>query len=264
MRKKDSFLKRYLTQAPIFLAMERAIECRLISAVELKRPILDLGCGDGLFSSILFTEPPEVGIDISFDELKKSFKKNTYKNIAAGNLSMLPLKTQSFNTVISNSVMEHVINLNEAVREAYRVLSPGGKFILTVPTENFEKFLFYPRTLQGLGLKGLAGRYRRLVNKIFKHHHAYDTTRWIRIIEDNGFKVLKTTNYCQRKVMTLSDFYLPFNSISLLNKKIFKRWILWPRLRKHITKYLELFLKKAYLYNDSGEGACIFIETIHL
>jgi ubiquinone/menaquinone biosynthesis C-methylase UbiE len=258
---KGNFLKRYLSEAPIFLAMERAIECRLISEIELKRPILDLGCGDGIFSSILFSEPSELGIDISLNELMKASKKRTYRNIAAGDLSILPLKARSFNTIICNSVMEHVINLEEALKEACRVLSPGGKFILALPTENYDKFLFYPRILQGLGLKDAAKRYRKAVNKTFRHYHAYAPARWVRIIEDNGFKVTKTVHFCPEKVMTLSDFCLPFNSISLLNKKIFKRWVMCPFLRKYIAGYLELFLRKAYLCNDSNKGACILIEA---
>lgn len=177
---------------------------------------------------------------------------------------MLPLKTESFNTIICNSVMEHVIDLKKALREAHRVLSPGGKFILTLPTENYEKFLFYPRILQGLGLKNLAGHYRKAVNKIFRHYHAYAIVRWINDLEDNGFKILKTIQYIPRKTMALIDFCLPFSSVSLLNKKIFRRWIFCPILRKYIAAYLMLFLKRTYLYNDSSEGACIFIEAIRL
>jgi len=260
---KNSFLRKYLCQGPVFLAMERAIECRLISGLELKQPILDLGCGDGIFSSILFDKPLDIGIDISLDEIMKSSGKRIYKNIVAGDLSMLPLKAQSFNTVICNSVMEHVIDLEKAIREAHRVLAPGGHFILTLPTENYEKFLFYPRVLEGIGLKKLATRYREAVSKTFKHYHAYAATHWLKIIKDNGFKAVKTIDFCPKKVMVLSDFYLPFSIISLLNKKIFKRWILCPFLRKYIARCLEACLKKSYFYNDSSAGACILIEAIH-
>lgn len=261
MKEKYNFLKRYLCHAPIFLAIERAIECRLISSLALNKPILDLGCGDGLFSSILFTTPPDVGIDISLDELLKSLEKKAYRNIINGNLSMLPLKAKSVNTIVCNSVMEHVMDLREALREAHRVLFPEGRFILTLPTENYVEFLFYPRVFQGLGLKKPAEYYRNLVNKIFKHYHAYTPAEWIKIIEESGFKVLKTIQYCPGKVMAVSDFYLPFSSIGLLNKKIFRRWILCTSLRKYIAGYLELLLRKSYIYEDSTEGACILIEA---
>ena len=264
MKEKNSFLKRYLFQAPVFLAMERAVECRLIAGVDLRRPILDLGCGDGLFSSVLFNMPPEIGIDISQAELMKASQRKAYRNIVSGDLSMLPLKTQSFNTVICNSVMEHVIDLKKAIKEARRVLSPQGKFILTLPTENYEKFLFYPRILNGLGLKALARYYRKAVTNIFKHYHAYPATHWIKIIEDNGFQVIKTIEYCPKKVMKLSAFHLPFSSISFINKKIFKRWILCPGLRKHIAGSLELYLRKTSFYYDASKGARIFIEATRL
>jgi ubiquinone/menaquinone biosynthesis C-methylase UbiE len=261
IKEKESFLKRYLAQAPIFLAMERAIECRLISELEFKKPILDLGCGDGLFSSILLSETDNLGIDISFDELVKCSKRKQSKKVAAGDICMLPLKSGSFNTIICNSVMEHVPDIKKALREAQRVLSSGGKFIITLPTENYEKFLFYPSVLQGLGLKKTAGAYRGAVKKIFKHYHAYPTAQWLNLIGDNGFRVLRARPYFPRKVMALSDFYLPFSSLSLLNKKIFKRWIIWPALRKFMAGFLELSLRKFYLYNHSSKGACVLIEA---
>lgn len=246
------------------MAMERAIECRLIAGLELKRPNLDLGCGDGLFSSILSAEPLDLGIDISFNELVSCSKKKTYRNILTGDLCRLPLKNESFNTIISNSVMEHVLDLKKALREAHRVLSRGGKFIFTIPTENYEKFLFYPGVLEGLGLKSLAQCYRRAVNKIFRHYHAYSPTHWIKLIEDSDFTILKTIPFCSKKVMTWSDFCLPFSFPSWLTKKIFKRWIFWPALRKYLADFLALPLRRTYLYNDSRLGACLLIEATRL
>ena len=258
---KNNFLRKYLEKAPIFLAMERAAECRLLSKADFKKPILDLGCGDGLFNSILFSESLDIGVDISTDELAACRKNGKYKNVVGGDLSLLPFKAKIFNTVMSNSVMEHVTGLNQAISEALRVLSPGGKFILTLPTEKYEKFLFYSRMLQGLGLKNLAECYQKGTNKIFKRYHTYSVTDWVKIIEKNGFKVIKTIYYYPKKVMALSDLCLPFSIISLVNKKIFKHWILWPRLRKYIARYLELLLKRWYLYQDPSEGACVFIES---
>ena len=261
MKTKNNFLIRYLIQAPVFLAMERAIECRLIAKIKLKRPILDLGCGDGIFSSTLFAEPLDLGVDISLNEIMMALKRKTYKNVIIGNISILPLKEKSFNSIICNSVMEHVLDLKKAIKSTYTVLSPGGKFILTVPTEHYDEFLFYPALLHKIGFKNLAKRYQDTVNKTFKHHHAYPVKEWINIIKENGFKVTDTIHYCHKKVMATDDFYLPFSCLSLMSKKLFKRWILWPGLRKYSAKILELFLRKYYLYDDSTEGACILIEA---
>jgi len=47
-----NYLKEYLKIAPTSLALVRAIECRLLSRIEFKHPLLDIGCGDGLFASL--------------------------------------------------------------------------------------------------------------------------------------------------------------------------------------------------------------------
>ena len=261
MPERNDFLKRYLGQAPVFLAMERAIECRLISKIGIERPILDLGCGDGLFASILFSRPAEVGIDISFTEIMTALNRKAYKNTLAGDLSRLPLKTGCMRTIICNSVMEHIPDLKAALQEARRILAPGGKFIITIPTDNYERFLFYPRLFSGLGLNALADRYRETMNRVFRHYHTYTSPRWVKIIEENGFKILRKIPYCPREVLGLTDFYLPFSSLSWLNKKILKRWILWPGFRRVAVRFLEPILRKRYLYEDIKKEGCLLIEA---
>ncbi len=54
MRFNSDFLKRYLAIAPSALAYERAIECELHVGKNWASPILDIGCGDGIFAQILF------------------------------------------------------------------------------------------------------------------------------------------------------------------------------------------------------------------
>lgn len=258
---KDNFLKKYLSCAPVYLAMERAIECRLISKIEVKGPILDFGCGDGLFSSILFNRPPDMGLDISFEEIKAAAKRKTYRYTLTADLSQLPIKKECFTTIVCNSVLEHVADFKGALREARRVLNSSGKFILTVPTEDYEKFFLYARMLAGLGFRKLAGHYGRIFNKIFKHFHAYTAEQWIRIIEENGFKVRKIIHYLPERVITAHDLFLPLSLIAWLNKKIFNRWILWPALRINLAASLAWFLKKIYLYSGPDKGGYVLIEA---
>jgi len=63
MKFKSDFLYNYLKQAPISLAIERSFECEILSKQKFQRPILDIGCGEGLFALILFDEKINVGID---------------------------------------------------------------------------------------------------------------------------------------------------------------------------------------------------------
>ncbi len=59
----DDFLWRHLKGVPAFRALLRAVESRFYQNLELERPVLDLGCGDGHFAAVTFSLSPEVGID---------------------------------------------------------------------------------------------------------------------------------------------------------------------------------------------------------
>src|SRR5262249_34250292 len=62
-------LERYLRAAPMSLALERAIEARWISSLPLVDPVLDVGCGDGLFAERTFASRLAVGMDRNPAEL---------------------------------------------------------------------------------------------------------------------------------------------------------------------------------------------------
>ena len=58
----DYLHDQLLTMAP-HRALLRSIESRFMAAVPLVHPVLDVGCGDGHFASVTFTEPIDVGMD---------------------------------------------------------------------------------------------------------------------------------------------------------------------------------------------------------
>lgn len=81
------------------------------------------------------------------------FKKTHPELDYVGDIQAMPLPDQSFDTVFSAEVLEHVPDPEKALREIYRVLKPGGYFVMSIPHLMYlhnEPYDFYRYTKYGL------------------------------------------------------------------------------------------------------------------
>ena len=265
MKFKSNFLYNYLTEAPVSLAIERTLECEILSRQDFIRPILDIGCGEGLFAYILFDEKIDVGIDPYGRELKRCKHFEMYKELIQCNGDNIPKQSKSFNTIFSNSTIEHIPDIDKVLQEANRLLSDNGKLYITVPTNFFDKYTVGFQILSFFGLKALAEKYRVFFNKFWNHDHYYDIEGWEKLFQKNGFVILNHRNYNSKFICMLNGFLNPFSIYSFLVKKITNRWFLFPSVRKIIARILCFFIK-GIIYKDIDEKAqkqgLVFCEII--
>jgi len=106
-----------------------------------KKNILDIGTGLGgkLPYYIESGAKSVIGVDINLQNLRAA-----YDHIRASGLSSviqlvqcdaarLPFPDNSFDSIISINVFEHIEKVDYAVREVYRVIKPGGLALLHLP-----------------------------------------------------------------------------------------------------------------------------------
>lgn len=227
MRFKNNFLKNYLKEAPTALAIERTFECEILSQQVFTRPILDLGCGEGLFAYILFDEKIDVGIDPNMKELQRTEKYKMYTELINCFGNEIPKPNNSFNTIFSNSVIEHIIDIEPVLQEIYRLLIDGGQLYLTVPTNYFDKYSVLYQLLIKLGLFKGAEKYRIFFNNFWQHYHYYDVDAWEKLFRKHRFKIVKVQQYCSKKVCLINDFLAPFSILRLIAKKTLNRWYIF-------------------------------------
>lgn len=257
-----SFLQRYLEMAPSALAIERSIECELMAGQSFTKPILDLGCGDGVFASILFEEKIDSGLDLDQSEIDCAKKLDIYSELIVGPAHKIPKPDNSFETVFSNSVLEHIENLEPVLEEIHRVMKPQGRLYITVPTDTLEKSTVIYRLLLLFGLKRQMVRYASFYNSFWKHFHAYDIETWQTKLEATGLVVDSYTPYAPKNFSTFYDALIPLAIPSWGSKKLLNRWIFMPALRRLLTPAIYWILKNSIMRLEDSEGGSLVMFVL--
>lgn len=229
-------LLEYMSFAPLPLAFERGMEARIFSTLMFDRPVLDIGCGDGLFARMVFGERIDTGIDPNRRELERASELGAYHELIECFGDAVPKPDCSYTTIFSNSVLEHIENLEPVLREAYRLLAPGGRMYVTVPTDRFEHLTAVNRALDALGLDNLARRYRVFYNTFWKHYHCLSPDEWRDLMRSCGFEVVTWHTYDPPSVCLLNDLLVPFSAPAALVKRVTNRWTLFPPVRRAVLR----------------------------
>ncbi len=230
------FMERYVGEAPLALVFERVLECRILSRMPFERPILDIGCGEGLFAKMLFGEKIDTGIDPNTREIERARELGSYRELIACTGDAIPKPAGYYKTIFSNSVLEHIQNLQPVLREAYRLLSPNGRFYVTVPSDRFDQYTLMNQTLSALGLNGLALRFRAFYNRFWKHYHYHSLEEWENIARDSGFTVVASHTYAPKSTCMLNDALAPFGTPAFIIKRLFNQWTLFPSIRRIVMR----------------------------
>jgi len=95
--------------------------------------ILDIGCGLGAYVANFrrFTSE-SFGMDIDPARLREARRRGV-ENLFLGIGESLPIADATFDVIVLNEVIEHVDDDRATIREALRVLRPGGSIVIYAP-----------------------------------------------------------------------------------------------------------------------------------
>ena len=127
------------------------IQTELRCHFQEKISFLDIGCGAGLLTNALAKEGHQVtGIDLSPKSLEIAKKYDETKGVSylLADAYSLPFEEGAFDVAAALDVLEHVEEPWRLLREASRILKPGGVFFFHTFNRNFLSYLLI---IKGLG-----------------------------------------------------------------------------------------------------------------
>ena len=222
------FLWEQISGMPYFRGVLRAVEARVYQDFEMPGPVLDLGCGDGHFATVAFDHKLDVGLDPWTGPVREAVQRGGYHLVVQGAGDRIPFADGYFASAVSNSVLEHIPDLDAVMAEMARVLRPGAVFIFCVPNHQFLANLSVSNFFDRVGLKGLADAYRAFFNRISRHHHCDSPEVWGERLNRAGFEVERWWHYFSPQALHTLEWGHYFGLPSLISQKLFKRWILAP------------------------------------
>ena len=107
---------------------------------DLEAKVIDLGCGKGDFTLGVKQKigcPVIYGTDI-WDEGLTEAKQKGVETLKADLNRKLDFKSNEFDAVVSNQVLEHLFYPSRFIREIYRILKPKGYAVIS--TENLSSW----------------------------------------------------------------------------------------------------------------------------
>ncbi|MCS7024958.1 MAG: class I SAM-dependent methyltransferase [Bryobacteraceae bacterium] len=154
------------------------------TASGLPGPILDVGCGGGLFLRMLHERGlPAIGLDLSAAAAGVTWRRQGVPAVCAS-LAQAPFAPATFSLITMFHVLEHLYDPASYVDEARKLLRPSGRLIVQVPNIDCWQFFLAGENWNGLDIP------RHLI-----HFKSKDVEA---LLEDCGFEILRRKYFSWR------------------------------------------------------------------
>lgn len=138
--------------------------------------VLDIGCHQGEFLKSL---GDNIGPSVGYDPLTTALDGRNYRLIRDLFSPPTPFANESFDVVVMLATLEHVRDKDPIAVECFRLLTPGGRMIITVPAHAVD------------GIVHLLCKLRIADGMSLEEHHGYDPRTTPEVFGRHGFALEK-------------------------------------------------------------------------
>jgi SAM-dependent methyltransferase len=218
----------HIRDLPYFRGLLRAVEARFYEEIDLPGPVLDIGCGDGHFAAAVFDAPLDVGLDPWWAPLREAGQRGSYRGLTRAAGDSIPFPDGAFGSVISNSVLEHIPEVEAVLADMSRVLRPGGVMAFCVPNDHFSGNLSIGRAFDRLGWRAAGDAYRRFFNRIARHVHLDGPEVWTRRLAACDMEIEAYWHYYAPDALHVTEWGHYFGAPAWIVRQLTGRWLLAP------------------------------------
>jgi SAM-dependent methyltransferase len=178
---------------------------RVLRDVVSPATIVDIGCGDGAATAATARVNPGhriVGVDWSADALRHARSRGLTLVRAEVEPTGLPIASGCADVVVMSELIEHLLDPDSALEEAWRVLKPGGTLLLSTP----NLAAWYNRGLLALGVQplftevSLRGVFGRPGNQVAGHLRLFTSRALVGLLAARGFGSIRVSGACYHDV----------------------------------------------------------------
>ena len=189
--------EKALMNNPIRAALQRHFEARILKKLggTMRGGLaLEIGCGRGIGTCILFEEfgadhVHAFDIDPHMVQLagQSSCRRLLKSTLWVGDTVNIAVRSNTYDAVFNFGAIHHVVQWRDAVREAYRVLKPGGRFYVE---EILERYIVHPL-------------FRRLLDH--PQQDRFNQAQFAEALEQNGFTIAASGEFMQLFAWFIAD-----------------------------------------------------------
>lgn len=190
------------------LGLWRGSEVAALRQQFYQPPVLDLGCGNGLITSLVLPRV-DIGLDLDARALEEARQRGLYTQLVEQPAEHVHLPAGSIQTVVSNSVLEHLDHIDEVLQEVGRMLHPGGQFIFTTPSGAFSSWLIWP-----------SRSYADWRNRHFMHVNLWSLQEWAHHLSQAQLEIELVRPYLRRRLVITWDIVELFEGIWIARRRL--------------------------------------------